>query len=60
MIYGLNEAGALARTCYYAQRLSLLTAASKLDAALAQEAKAALDLAFSQLMYRTEESHGSD
>ena len=49
MIYGLQEANALARICYHAQELSLLTANHWVVPAEIAEVKAALDLAYNEL-----------
>ena len=58
MIYALQEANALARVCYHAQELSLLTAKSGVPASELFEVKQALDEAFRDIFDIPQETHG--
>ena len=49
MIYGLQEAGALARVSYHAQELSLMAAKHDIPAKELVEVKRALDEAFEEM-----------
>ena len=60
MIYGLQEANALARVCYHAQELSLLTSKSGVPARELFEVKQALDEAFRDIFDIPQEKHGSN
>ena len=58
MIFGLKDAEALARTCYYAQELSLLTAKHGIPASELVDVKRALDEAFQEMFINPKGKHG--
>lgn len=58
MIWGLQEANALARVSYHAQELSLLTAKQGVPAAELAEVKRALDEAFQEMFTQPKGKHG--
>lgn len=57
MVYGLDGAAAIARVCYHAQELSLLTAQGFVDVVEISLVKADLDRAFADLTNPTREKH---
>ena len=58
MIYGLQDAAALARVCYHAQELSLLTRKTGVPARELVEVKHALDEAFQEMFFHPKEPNG--
>lgn len=55
--YGLQDLNALARVCFYAQELSILTESPPMHPAEVVEVKRALDGAFNDLLGQNKEKH---
>ena len=57
MVYGLTAVDALARVCYHAQELSLLTASTPIHIGELEQVKHDLDQAYKDLLYPPQENH---
>lgn len=57
MIYGLQDLDALARVCYHAQELSILSEGPFIPYGEMMDAKRDLDIAFMELMHKSKEKH---